>query len=80
MFEIIRTAQQTGAKSDECRPTKLSACIPCINLGYPQTAHWIEENLGGVFGGVYGAGVVRGFVAQETGACFVPTCYPIGIH
>ncbi len=48
----------------------------CIDLGYPQTARWIEENLGGL----YGVGVDRGFVALETGAVFVPTCYPIGTH
>lgn len=48
----------------------------CIDLGYPQTARWIEENLGGM----YGAGVDRGFLAIETGEVFVPKSYPIGIH
>ena len=33
LFETIRSAKQTGAKSDECRPTKLSACIPNVEPG-----------------------------------------------
>lgn len=45
-----------------------------INLGYLETAGWIEANLSGQ----YGAGVERGFLAQETGAVFVPTCCPMG--
>jgi hypothetical protein len=47
-----------------------------IDLGYQETAHWIEANLIQL----YGAGVDRGFQAEETGAVFVPTCCPIGVH
>ncbi len=45
-----------------------------IALGYPETAAWIEANLTGL----YGAGVDRGFLAQETGEVFLPTCCSIG--
>ncbi len=33
LFETIHRAQQTGVKFDKCRPTKLSACIPNVELG-----------------------------------------------
>ena len=46
-----------------------------IALGYPETAAWIEANLTGL----YGAGVDRGFLAQETGEVFLPNCCSIGI-
>jgi hypothetical protein len=52
----------------------ISALHSCNELGYPDTAHWIEENLLGL----YGAGIGRGFQNQETLAVFIPTCYPIG--
>lgn len=47
-----------------------------IDLGYPQTARWIEENLNGL----YGYGVDLGFQNRETGAVLVPSSYPIGMH
>ncbi|MEC4812300.1 MAG: hypothetical protein SAK29_03330 [Scytonema sp. PMC 1069.18] len=61
-------------------PTALVSWIATLqqatDLGYPQTAEWIEANLGGL----YGAGVDRGFQAEETGTVFIPTCCPVGIH
>lgn len=58
-------------------PTALVSWIAtlhqAIDLGYLETAGWIEANLSGQ----YGAGVERGFLTQETGAVFVPTCCPI---
>lgn len=59
-------------------PTALVSWIAAeqqaIALGYPETARWIKANLTGL----YGAGVDRGFRAEETGETFVPTCCPIG--
>lgn len=47
-------------------PTALVSWIAtlhqAINLGYLETAGWIEANLSGQ----YGAGVERGFLAQES--------------
>jgi hypothetical protein len=52
----------------------ISALHSCNKLGYPDTAKWIEENLIGL----YSAGINRGFQNQETGAAFIPNCYPMG--
>ncbi|MBD2773826.1 hypothetical protein [Iningainema tapete] len=47
----------------------------CADLGYSDTAGWIEANLTGL----YGVGIDRGFQDQETGEVFIPT-YTIGFH
>jgi hypothetical protein len=50
----------------------VSALHTCNELGYPETAKWIEENLIEL----YGAGISKGFQNQDTGAVFIPNCYP----
>lgn len=53
----------------------IAALHSCNELGHPETAKWIEDNLIGL----YGAGINRGFQNQETGEAFIPNCYPMGI-
>ncbi|GAA6614977.1 hypothetical protein [Scytonema sp. NUACC26] len=59
-------------------PTRLVSWVAtlqrAIDLGYPETASWIEENLTKL----YAPGIDRGFVSIETGEMFLPSCYPIG--
>jgi hypothetical protein len=59
-------------------PSRLVSWVATLRrvteLGYPETASWIEENLTKL----YAPGIDRGFVSMETGEMFLPSCYPIG--
>lgn len=59
-------------------PSRLVSWVATLRrvteLGHPETASWIEENLTKL----YAPGIDRGFVSMETGEIFLPSCYPIG--